>query len=64
MSELPEDAVAAVSDLEAAERLRFLGSPTVRVHGRDIEPGADKRTDFALSCRVYRTDAGLAGEPE
>ena len=47
-----------------AHRLRFLGSPTVRVAGRDVEPGADERTDSAYSCRVYRTPAGLAGEPD
>jgi len=47
-----------------AERLRFLGSPTVRVDGRDIEPGADERTDYALACRVYRTADGASGTPE
>ena len=30
-----------------AQRLRFLGSPTVRVDGRDVEPGADARTTLA-----------------
>ena len=42
-----------VRDQAEAERLRFLGSPSVRVHGVDIEPGADARTEYALSCRVY-----------
>ncbi len=36
-----------------AERLRFLGSPSVRVNGRDIEPGAEDRTEYALCCRLY-----------
>ena len=48
---------------DEALRLRFLGSPTVRVDGCDIEPGAEERRDFALACRVYRTDEGLAGVP-
>ena len=48
---------------EEAARVRFLGSPTVRVDGRDVEPGAGERRDFALACRVYRTDEGLAGLP-
>ena len=43
---------------EDAERLRFLGSPTVRVDGKDIEPGAETRHDYALSCRIYG-DSGL-----
>ncbi len=38
---------------EDAERLRFLGSPSLRVDGEDIEPGARSRTQYALSCRVY-----------
>lgn len=52
-----------VASEEEAARLRFLGSPTVRVDGRDVEPGAEERRDFALACRVYRTDDGFAGLP-
>ena len=37
----PEIRMVEVADLEAAERLRFLGSPSVRVDGCDVEPGAD-----------------------
>ncbi len=43
---------------EDAERLRFLGSPSVRVDGKDIEPGAESRSEYALSCRIYG-DCGL-----
>jgi hypothetical protein len=46
-----------------AERERFLGSPTLRVDGRDVEPGAEGRTDYGLKCRVYRTAEGLTGCP-
>lgn len=53
-----------VADAEAAARLRFLGSPSIRVDGRDIEPGADDRTAYVLACRVYRTDAGMSGQPD
>jgi hypothetical protein len=53
-----------VADLDAATRLRFLGSPSVRVDGRDVEPGADERSDFVLACRLYRGKRGLAGRPE
>ncbi len=49
---------------DAAAELRFLGSPTIRVDGRDVEPGADERHEFMLSCRVYRTERGLAGQPD
>jgi hypothetical protein len=52
-----------VPDADAAERQRFLGSPTLRVDGSDVEPGADLRTDFGLKCRLYRSEAGFAGTP-
>lgn len=50
-----------VDTIEDAERLGFPGSPTVLVDGRD--PFAEPGTVAALSCRVYRTDAGAAGAP-
>lgn len=53
-----------VPDAESAIQLRFLGSPTVRVDGRDIEPGAGERRDFVLSCRVYRGERGFTGQPD
>ena len=59
----PEIELLDVPDIEQAVRLRFLGSPTVRIGGRDIEPGADSRTDYVLSCRLYRSDEGLRGLP-
>ncbi|MFZ1155900.1 MAG: hypothetical protein WAN93_13465 [Solirubrobacteraceae bacterium] len=47
-----------------AQRERFIGSPTIRINGHDIEPGADERTDFGMKCRLYRTTSGLAGQPQ
>jgi hypothetical protein len=41
---------------EQAERVRFLGSPSLRVDGCDIEPATQSRTDFGLQCRVYEQD--------
>ena len=55
--------LVGVPDPDAAIDQRFLGSPTVRVNGRDVEPGADDRRGYVHSCRVYPTDDGLAGEP-
>jgi len=53
-----------VPDAEAAAAYLFLGSPTIRVNGRDIEPGVAERDQYVLSCRVYRTQSGLKGEPD
>ena len=46
-----------------AERERFLGSPTVRINGEDVDPTANDRADFGLECRLYRTEAGLLRRP-
>lgn len=53
----------AVESEEDARRVGFLGSPTVRVDGRDVEPGAEGRDDFGLKCRLYRVGDRLAGTP-
>ena len=44
---------------EAAEREEFVGSPTIRVDGRDVQPPPED--DLAgLVCRVYRRRDGRA----
>ena len=48
---------------EDARRLRFPGSPTVRIDGRDVEPGAEDREDWGIRCRLYRSPDGLEGRP-
>ena len=60
----PELRLVNVPDEREAQRLRFLGSPTIRVGGRDIDPNAAERDEYVLSCRVYRTEAGFAGQPD
>lgn len=59
----------AIRDLDAtdpsvAAALRFPGSPTIRVDGRDVEPGYVDRGVYAPRCRLYRTRVGLRGLPE
>lgn len=56
--------VVDVPDAAVAAETRFLGSPTIRVDGHDVEPGADQRKDYVLACRVYRTATGLHGRPD
>lgn len=60
----PAIALVRVPDAETATRLRFLGSPTIRVNGVDIEPGADGRSDFVLACRIYPGEHGPSGQPD
>lgn len=55
-----------VPDEATVNRVRFPGSPTVRVNGRDVDPEFDPAAcvDCTPRCRVYPTDAGLRGVPE
>lgn len=50
-----------VSTPEDAERVEFLGSPSININGVDVfaEPGAQ----VGLACRRYATPAGTQGSP-
>jgi hypothetical protein len=50
-----------VETVEDAEKVRFIGSPTVRVNGAD--PFATGDEPVGLACRVYLTPDGLGGSP-
>jgi hypothetical protein len=52
-----------IATLRDADVQRFLGSPTVRVNGVDVEPGAADRTDYGLTCRLYRSPDGVSRMP-
>jgi hypothetical protein len=54
--------LVSVNTDEQARRLRFPGSPTIRVDGRELFPVPD-RAEYALGCRVYTTPEGLRGFP-
>jgi len=60
----PELRLVNVPDQVAAQRMRFLGSPTIRVGGVDVDPRAEERADYALSCRVFETTDGIVGQPD
>jgi SAM-dependent methyltransferase len=59
------DAVSIVLDRvesdDDAQRLRFLGSPTVLFDG--LDPFPTGQSTFGLACRVYQTEAGIEGSP-
>lgn len=46
-----------------AEAWKFLGSPTVRVNGVDVEPEARGVQHFGFGCRSYLTDGIRSGLP-
>ena len=48
--------VINVETEDQARELRFVGSPTIRVDGQDIDPQSDTR--YVLTCRAYRLEDG------
>jgi hypothetical protein len=47
-----------VNDATVAQSLRFPGSPTIRINGRDIEPHEGETASFGLMCRLYADGNG------
>ena len=58
-----EIAEVNVQDAEVAQSLQFLGSPSVRIEGLDIEPAARSSRDFGLMCRTYTERGNPVGVP-
>ncbi len=52
-----------VNDPAVAQSLHFLGSPTVRLNGIDVEPSARSLDRYGFMCRTYRTQHGTEGAP-
>ncbi len=42
-----------VRDAAEAERLGFLGSPSVRINGVDVEPDEAEDREIGFGCRLY-----------
>ena len=51
-----------VPSVEDAERYRFLGSPTIRIDGVDLE-GPDAERPLMFGCRLYREADQAKGWP-
>jgi len=66
---LREEAVSAelveveVRDAAMAREVSFLGSPTVRIDGRDVERSARTSQAFGFGCRSYVADEVRTGLP-
>ncbi len=52
-----------VKNEEKAEELKFIGSPTIRINSKDIDPTAEQRKNYSLTCRIYLTEEGAKGWP-
>ena len=66
---LSEESVSAevlevdVSDASIAQEVGFLGSPSVRVNGLDVEPEARAAREYGMMCRTYSVDGRREGLP-
>jgi hypothetical protein len=65
LREVLEDAAidAAVEPIEVrtqeeADALGFVGSPTIRIDGRDVDEEGAARSRPSLTCRIYTTEEG------
>ncbi len=52
-----------VDDTTTAQSVGFLGSPTVRIDGLDIEPAARASREFGMKCRIYSEGRKNEGVP-
>ncbi len=52
-----------VNSDEEAKLLKFLGSPTVRINGKDIDPMAEGMKDFGMKCRIYMINGKIYEGP-
>jgi hypothetical protein len=59
----PEVRTTMINDQAAAEQARFVGSPTIRVDGRDVDPESELAAEYTLECRLNWHKHRLAGYP-
>ncbi len=52
-----------VPDAATAQSLGFLGSPSIRINGLDIEPAARSASEFGMMCRTYTEGGTRTGLP-
>jgi len=52
-----------VTDAAQAQALVFMGSPSIRIEGNDIEPMLPNQRRCGLSCRTYSVGGKLVGVP-
>jgi Domain of unknown function (DUF2703) len=52
-----------VKDADSANAVGFLGSPTIRINGQDVELAARSAQGFGWMCRTYTGYGSRAGVP-
>ena len=52
-----------VKNATDAQRKRLIGSPTIRIDGRDLEGAQADERGYGLGCRIYQDEHSIAGWP-
>src|SRR5581483_10595438 len=52
-----------VRDPSMVQELKFLGSPSIRVDGLDVEPSARTASEYGMMCRTYAVNGRREGLP-
>lgn len=52
-----------VSEPSIAQKVGFLGSPSIRVNGLDVEPEARRARAYGMMCRTYTVNGQREGLP-
>ena len=52
-----------ITSEEDAVQKRFIGSPTIRIDGVDLEGPEAEDKGYGYGCRVYSSDQGYTGWP-
>lgn len=52
-----------VSEASIAQKVGFLGSPSIRVNGLDVEPEARRARASGIMCRTYAVNGRREGLP-
>ena len=60
---LPEDIDQVSVDVAATAVMRFLGSPTIRIDGVDVEGFEADQRGYSYSCRTYEDGGETKGWP-
>ncbi|MEX2303299.1 MAG: hypothetical protein WD733_20325 [Bryobacterales bacterium] len=62
--DLPENIeMVEVTSEEDAQRKRFIGSPTIRIDGVDLEGPEAEAKGYGFGCRVYSGNGHTTGWP-
>ncbi|MFQ5453256.1 MAG: DUF2703 domain-containing protein [Candidatus Zixiibacteriota bacterium] len=55
--------IIEINNNQDAVEKRFLGSPSIRINGKDIEIEENESTEYSMRCRRYRSGSEILGYP-